>query len=617
MYIRKTTTRKAVDGTPYATFRIVASERVQGKVKQRILLNLGSSFDLQETLWPELCKKIHDILIGNLSLVPAQYEIEKYAQDFAARILAENSLASDRIEETNEEVRYEEVDVSSLELIRPRSIGVEHLALHGAQLIKLPDILQKTGFSQTQVSAALGSIVGRMAKPASEAATWKWLSMQSALGELLDRDFSENSPMSLYRISDKLLQHKEEIEERLFSQIRSLFSLKETVTLYDLTNTYFEGEMKNNKKAARGFSKEKRFDCPLLTLGLVLDASGFVKKSKVFAGNASEAGTAKDMLTVLGASPGSLVVMDCGIATKATLDWLVAEGYQYLVVSREHARVFDMSKAQTIRTAQEQDLHIYRELNADGMEARLYCYSSHRAAKEQGIVNRFSKNFETALQKLSDALAKPRTNKRKDVILQRIGRLTEKSHGISRHYLITVTDNAETKSVDEPILATSIKFEKKPVAGTIVTHPGVYCLRTNAIWLEAEEMWKTYIMLTDLEAVFRSLKSEFGLRPVYHQTSHRADGHFFITVLAYQCVQAIRSRLKKTGITDSWRTIREIMCTQQRVTVTFQQRNGSTVHIRKTTRPEANQQQIYASLHIDSSPGGVKRHTVPRANANM
>lgn len=617
MYIRKTTTRKAADGTSYSTFRIVISERVHGKVKQRILLNIGSCFELPEMLWPDLCKRIQDIIAGNLSLLPAQHEIEKYAQDFAARIIAESTPAVIHKDEKNRTTQYEEVDVLSLEFLRPRSIGVEHVALHGAKLLHLPDLLQKTGFSQSQISMALGSIVGRMTKPTSESATWKWLTKQSALGELLQVDFSENSLMGLYRISDSLLQHKEKIEEFIFSKIRSLFSLRETVTLYDLTNTYFEGEMKHNKKAARGFSKEKRFDRPLLTLGLVLDGSGFVKKSKVFSGNASEAGTAKEILGVLGAAPGSLVVMDCGIASKATLDWLVAEGYQYLVVSRERVRTFDMSKAQTIQTAQEQNVHIYRELDADGIEARLYCYSPGRADKEQGIVNRFSKKFETALQKLSDGLAKPRTNKNKDSILRRIGRLIEKSHGISRHYLITVPDNSNTKSADEPLLATSIRFEKNPISGTIVTHPGVYCLRTNALWLEAEEMWKTYIMLTDLEAVFRSLKSELGLRPVYHRTSQRADGHLFITVLAYQCVQAIRMQLKKTGITDSWNTLRTILCTQQRTTATFRQRNGTTLHVRKTTMAEAEQQQIYSSLHIDSRPGGVTRHIIPTADTPM
>ena len=611
MYIRKTTTKKAPDGAHYATFRIVASERVMGKVKQRTLLTIGSGFDLDESLWGQLAKRIDDIIAGRLSLLPPNQEIEKFAQEFAARIIAERSVAVTKTEENIEEERYKEVDITTLELLQPRSVGVEHLALHASQMLQLPDILKSVGFTPSQIAMALGSITGRMAKPGSERATWEWLTSQSALGELLGVDFSRQSIMGLYRVSDKLLQSKEIIEDLLFAQIRSLFSLRETVVLYDLTNTYFEGAMKNNPQAVRGFSKEKRFDCPLLALGLVLDGSGFVKKSKIFQGNIAEASTVQAMLKGLDAPPTALVILDRGTATKSTLEWLVSANYYYVVVSRERARIFEKHKALTIQTAQDQELYIYRELNEEKAEACLYCYSPGRAAKEEAITARFAVQFENGLRKLSDGLAKPHTDKRKDTILLRIGRLAQKCKGISQHYSITVTDNAETKSPNKPLLATSIHFEKIPVEGSCATHPGVYCIRTNALWLGAEELWKTYIMLTDLEAVFRSLKSELGLRPVYHQTAERAEGHLFITTLAYQCVQALRNKLKNHEIHDSWQKLRTILSTQQRVTATFRQRNGITLHIRKATMPEAQQQQIYNALYLDSSQGGVTRYSAP------
>jgi transposase len=608
MYIRRTTTKKAQDGTRYPTFRIVTSERVMGKVKQRTLLNIGSVFELRENLWSQLCKRIGDIINGRLSLIQTNHEVEKFAQEFAARIIAERSVSVTKAEKESEEGKYEEIDVSTLEMHKPRSVGVEHLALHAMQMLELPDILKNIGFTPSQSALSLAGIVGRMAKPGSERSTWQWLTKQSALGELLEEDFTKYSSMGLYRASDKLLQNKKIIEERLFTRIRSLFSLQESVVLYDLTNTYFEGTMKSNAQAVRGFSKEKRFDCPLLTLGLVLDGSGFVKRSKVFAGNASEAATVQIMLKELHAPPSALVVLDRGTATKSTLEWLVNANYCYVVVSRERARIFEKNKAVTIQTAQKEDLHVYRELNEDKTEARMYCYSPRRAAKEEGITNRFATQFEEGLQKLADAITKPRTNKRKDAILLRIGRLAQKCKGISQHYSITVTDNAETKSAKDPLLATAIHFEKLPVEGSSVTHPGVCCIRTNALCLDAKELWKTYVMLTDLEAVFRSLKSELGLRPVYHQTAERAEGHLFITVLAYQCVQVIRNKLKSHKIHESWQQLRTIMSTQQRVSTTFRKRNGATLHIRKTTLAEAQQLQIYNALNLDSSPGGVKRY---------
>lgn len=611
MYIRKTTTKKAADGTHYATYRIVTSERILGRVKQRTLLTIGSAFDLEESLWAQLCKRIDDIVNGRLSLIPTKQEVEKYAQEFAARIIAELSLPVTEKEVSSEEERYKEVDVSSLELLKPRSVGVEHLALHAAQMLQLPDILMHVGLTPSQSAMALAGITGRMAKPGSERATWEWLTKQSALGELLEVDFSSQSVMGLYRVSDTLLKNKEMIEERLFARIRSLFSLQETVVLYDLTNTYFEGAMKGNAQAARGFSKEKRFDCPLLTLGLVLDGSGFVKRSKMFQGNIAEASTVQTMLKELDAPQTALVILDRGTATKSTLEWLVSARYCYVVVSRERARSFEHNKAQTIQTAQKQEVHIYRELNEEKTEACLYCHSTKRAAKEEAITARFAAQFEEGLRKLADGLTKPRTDKRKDSILQRIGRLAQKCKGISQHYSITVTDNAETKPAKKPLLATSIQFEKVPVRGSSATHPGVYCIRTNALWLDAEELWKTYIMLTDIEAVFRSLKSELGLRPVYHQTAERAEGHLFITILAYQCVQALRNKLKSHEIHDSWQQLRTVMCTQQRISATFRQRNGAVLHIRKATMAEARQQQIYTALKLDSSPGGVRRYSVP------
>ena len=90
-------------------------------------------------------------------------------------------------------------------------------------------------------------------------------------------------------------------------------------------------------------------------------------------------------------------------------------------------------------------------------------------------------------------------------------------------------------------------WTRKPVDGSMTTHPGVYCLRSNETDWSEEKLWRTYTTLTDLEAVFRSLKSELGLRPLYHRKPVRAEGHLFITVIAYQLVQVIRRRLAERG----------------------------------------------------------------------
>ena len=119
-------------------------------------------------------------------------------------------------------------------------------------------------------------------------------------------------------------------------------------------------------------------------------------------------------------------------------------------------------------------------------------------------------------------------------------------------------------------------------------------------------------MLTDLEGVFRSFKSELGLRPVYHHKEARVSGHIFVTLLAYHLVQVIRSELKQQDIRDSWQTLRSTMSNQQRMTVVLPCKDGSTVHLRKTSRAEPGQQRIYDALGITAKPGTTQKTRVRR-----
>jgi len=271
------------------------------------------------------------------------------------------------------------------------------------------------------------------------------------------------------------------------------------------------------------------------------------------------------------------------------------------VVSRERSRQFDAEQATETSTASEEPIKIQRVLSDDGSEVRLYCYSEKRQEKETSMTKRFTERFEQGLTKLASSLENPRGIKSRDKLLEKIGRLKEKSHGIGQHYSITVTsDESGTK-------ATSIKWEKNPVEGTQLTHPGVYCLRSNETTWDEAKLWQTYTMLTDLEAVFRSLKSELGLRPVFHHKEERTEGHLFITVLAYQVVQAIRMKLKSQGITSSWSILKETLSRQQRVTATFKQRDGRTLNVRKATVAEKSLKDIYDKLGISATPGGVQR----------
>ena len=604
MFIRRTQTRSLHSGQTYFTHRLVRSHRVSGKVRQQTLLNLGRHFSVPREDWPLLCRRLDQILTGQLPLLPvASTPLEEEAQRMAQRLLeGEADVTGVGGEVASEDLQTVEVD--SLALTRPRSVGVEQVGCWALEQLGLGDLLSELGLNGPMRAAAVGAMVGRLARPGSERATWGWLRRRSGLGELLEVDFESLSLMQMYRASDALMKHREAIERHLFSRAMGLFDLEPTVTLFDLTNTFFEGAARDQPKAERGHSKDKRSDCRLLTLGLVLDGAGFVRRSKVFAGRVDEPQTLAGMLEGLEAPQGALMVMDRGVATEDRIQWLREEGYRYLVASRQGQRQFDAEAALTVETASNTELQLHKEVSDDGQEVRLYCRSQQRAEKEKGILERFSRRFEEGLTRLSEGLSRPRTHKGVEKVRERIGRLKEQSRGVAQHYTIEVlTDESGRK-------ATELRWKHRPRQGSMATHPGVYCLRSNQTDWDEESLWRTYTTLTDVEAVFRSLKSELGLRPIYHHTPVRSEGHLFLTVIAYQLVQVIRKRLRQRGDTSSWTTLRRILEGQQRVTVTFRRKDGRTLHVRKATRAEPDQRAIYDALGVDPAPGGVRKMIV-------
>lgn len=224
-----------------------------------------------------------------------------------------------------------------------------------------------------------------------------------------------------------------------------------------------------------------------------------------------------------------------------------------------------------------------------------------RVGKETGIQERFTEGFEAELDKLVAGAQKPRTTKRLDRLWERIGRLKAQSRGVGQHYAIDlVPDTTGTQ-------ASALHYRRQPVAGSALTHPGVYCLRSSETDGDAETLWRTYSMLTDLEAVFRSLKSELGQRPVFHHKEERADSRLFITVLAYQFVQILRRHLQDHGIPANWSTVRQWLSSQVRVTAIFQRLDGHALHVRKATRPEGQHLAICQALGLDPQPGGIEK----------
>jgi hypothetical protein len=292
--------------------------------------------------------------------------------------------------------------------------------------------------------------------------------------------------------------------------------------------------------------------------------------------------------------------MDAGIATEANLGWLRDQGHHYVVVSKLRERQFDPALATEVRSAGAATIKIQRVLDEQG-HALLYCHSPAREQKDRAIDATKAARFEAALTRLQAGLSKPRGTRDVATIMQRLGRAKQRYARAAQHYQVEVsTDDTGTQ-------VRAIAWTKRIKPGSAAAHPGVYCLRTTLAQCDDATLWRTYTMLIELESVFRSLKTDLGLRPVFHRIDRRVEGHLFISVLAYHFVHALRLQLKAQGIDDSWETLRNTMSTQRRVTATLQRRDGRTVHVRKATRPEPPHQKLNAILGLGPNPGGTHR----------
>jgi transposase len=602
MYIRKVTHTDKKNQQGYHTFKLVESVRTERGPRQRAMLNLGSEFALPEEQWKDLANRIEEILTGQSPLFIYSAEVEDLACRYASKIAGDSrrSILPEAVSVTDAP-DYQRIDVGSVDHEHARTVGAEHVVYETIKELGLDEKLRELGFNKPAVDAAIGVIAARLIAPGSERSTHVWLQDVTALDDLLGADFVTLSQDRVYKTADMLLRRRSEIEAYLRERERSLFQLQETLILYDLTNTFFEGSGKYNSKAHFGHSKEKRTDCPLVTLGLVLDADGFPKRSDIFDGNVSEPGTLEGMIAAL--SPADmllkpLIVIDAGIGTQKNLDWLTEQGYGYLVVSRK--RKIDVpSSLEMVTVRQDKQRLIQAALvnNPDAGEIELYCHSSAKAIKEEGIRNRFEKRFEEELAKTQATLGKKYGTKRYEKVVEKVGRLKERFKRVARRYEIEIARDEKTD------LATKVVWQRREQDD----RSGFYCLRSNRLDFKEQALFDIFSMLTDIEEAFRSMKSELGLRPVYHQKERRVDGHLFITVLAYHVLHAIRFKLRKRGVTQNWSTIRRGLSTHMRITTTMKRDDGKMIHIRKSSRPEPFHVQIYDVLNLSHRPGQTIR----------
>lgn len=605
MYIKKVLKKNRGFEKEFAYLHLVESIRTSNGPRQRLVLNLGA-IELDESKYKDLADCIENLLSGNEVLFPFDEEIVEIAEKAKDKIIMKAKEPSNANGEENE--TYTLCNLNTINTSTARSIGAEHVALEMWKLLEMDAILTASKLSENQRSLCKAQVIGRLCKPGSDLSTWDWVENRSGLYEIIPYP-DKHSLTVFYRAADLLLEAKSKIEIHLNKQEKSLFNLPKRFCLFDLTNTFLEGQMLCNPAAKFGRSKEKRSDCKLLTLGLIIDEHGFPEKTMFFEGNQSEPQTLEKMInSLINDNPQynddkPHVIIDAGISSKENLNFLKAKGFKYVVVSKSKSDCTveneDLEFMKITKSGSE--IKVKREVVGD--EALLLCHSDRKEIKEQSMMDgkesKFIKALETMKANILD-ISKKRVARVYDKVVFSLGRLKEKYKYAGKKYeLKVIADESGKKAID---IEWSLieKIEEKTTESM-----GCYLLRTNDLDLTENEIWDTYNLLTRVEASFRSIKSETGLRPIFHRKESRANAHMFISVLAYHIINVIEYKLKQKGDNRTWATLREVLSTHMAVSINLQAiENGALVakNIRTCTKPEARHMQIYTALEISHLP---------------
>lgn len=609
MFIRKYETVNKKTGTIYVTHRLVEAYRTEeGLVRQRVIMQLGT-LSLPKSEWRKLAIALEISLAGQATFFDEDPEIASIAaKSMEHHLLIKSKTNAKTLRIENQEIVS--IDLQSIATTESRSLGPELVAVNEWNRLNFDSILKNSGFDDKEIALAKTVIIGRLIEPSSELSTWNWLENRTSLIEMLPYNLENTGKNPVYEIADQLIFNKENIENQLRKQEEFLFPDGVKIFLYDLTNTYFEGSCLGNELAAHGKCKSKRTDCPIVTLALVVDNFGFPVFSQIYSGNQSEPETLEDIITKLMDTQQNLfqgtkptIVMDRGIATIDNIKLLKEKSFDYIVIER---RAIENNYKADFETAKEDfekienpkksaygdenDVYI-KKVENDEDTCRVLCLSEGRERKEMAIDTKKEERFCTDISKLKKSVNKGNV-KESSKVFERIGRLKQRYSSITKYYDINVTLDETTQK------ATDVTWTKKPIRQDRNVLAGCYVIETTHKELAAKEIWELYMTLTNVEYSFRSLKTDLGLRPVYHQNAERTKGHLFISVLAYHLLINIERRLRECGDIRKWSTIKKELSTHQRTTVIFTDSDNVIHHVRVSGKPELMHQEIYKLLNV-------------------
>lgn len=574
MYLRHTTRRK--DGKTHVYWQLVRSVRHGRKVVQQTVAQLGE-------------------LDGE-----GRARAEALARSISGHASASfQGALFDHAEPTGSLT----IKLDGVRLERSRSFGAVWLGWLGWRGLKLDDLLSellppgRERVSWADVIAIL--VIGRLCEPSSElhvAERWyRTTALQDLLGVSTEHLYDER----LYRALDRVLPHKEAIEKHLVKRLGELFDLDYDLLLYDVTSTYFEG-VADPEIAKRGYSRDHRPDCVQVNIALVVTREGMPLGYEIFAGNITDVTTVKQVVESMESRFGKVNrvwVMDRGMVSAKNIAWLNATGRRYVIgtaraeLSRFAKELADNADWRQIR----ENIEVKICRGPDGSEIFLLCRSASRVEKEKAMHERFSKHIEEGLQSLARRIEKSQSALDRGKIERQIGRLLERNSRAGARYSIAVSEDGGAPA------GLKLKWSQRPEWDHWARlSEGTYILRSNIHDWTDEELWKTYIQLSEAEAAFRIHKSDLCIRPIWHHKQGRIKAHILICFLAYALWKTLQKWQSRAGLGDSPRTILTELSRIHSADIVLPLADGSKreLRLRCVVRPEREQQLILQHLGL-------------------
>jgi transposase len=572
MFLRSNTRIK--DGKRHRYYTVVESRRLQsGKVTQRQVLYLGEINDSQQAAWRKTLEVFDedDHRFTPLSLFPEDRPVPADAIDSV------------------------QVKLSEMKLERARSYGNcwlgcelwRQLQLDRFWSGKLPPGRESVAWPQ--VLELL--VVNRLIDPGSEFRIHRHWFDQSAMDVLLGQDFAVAEKDRLYRCLDRVLEHKQELFVHLQQRWKDLFDAEFDLLLYDLTSTYVEGEAEQNPKARYGYSRDKRPDCKQVVIALIVTPAGLPLAYEVMAGNTSEKTTLRGFLDRIESLYGKarrVWLMDRGIPTEALLQEMRTSRQEtFYLVGTSRAKIKQYEKRWL-----ELPWHKVREsvevkLFAQGGELYVLAKSEGRQAKEMAMRR---KKLARLLRKLR---AMRRSCPKRDQLLMRVGAAKTDAGRAFGFVKINLPQ------ADQEVTKETFTFQlDKARLNEAEMRDGHYLLRTNLVSEDPAVLWDRYVQLTQIEAAFKCLKSDLGVRPIHHQLEHRVDAHILVAFLAYCLTVTLRHRLRiqAPGLTP--RAVLEKLAGIQMLDVSFPTTDGRRLVMPRYTEPNPEQALLLHQLNL-------------------